>query len=368
MRKTTILFLILLWLAAPTWAQDVFSEDEFLFLYEKELVHLIAPVYKALGGANANSAGWWHSLNEQLPHSWRLDDSDHRSDGRYRDQLDFIAFGYFKGDPSVGDSLTLNLDDESRTISREYPRESVGIEEKITDTVELTTEISETYSQQSSFEVTKGLSVTVTAGFEAGTAGVKATGSVEIDGSYEQTSSHAFGRDETTSSSKTVTQAIETDVVIPANANTILLTIDIGKQQITTPVRENGYVDFSGRLTLYRWAGRTTSEKWLDGSVALNDSGPDTILFDNVGHLLEILQGYRLREYPGMAGFAKWACASGNQRNWHAAGSCKFIKWLGDPENRKVNLTREHTRIAEQAGTVTVQYLDPEGNVIEVAA
>ena len=366
----TVHITILALFCATTFAhaQGDYNEDEFLFQYEKTYTQRIAPVYKALGAGNANAPGWWHSLNENLPHSWRLDDGSHRSDSRYRDQMDFIAFGYFKGDPTVGDSTILNLDDESRTISREYPTESVGIDEKITDTVQLTTEISETYTEQSSFSVTKGLSAKVTAGFEAGTAGVKATGSVEIDGTYEQTSTHAFGRDETTTTSKTVTQSIETDVSIPANANTILLTIDIGKKQITTPVHENGYLDYSGRLTLYRWAGRTSSEHWLSGSAALNTSGPDTVLFNNVEHLLQILQGQRLREYPNMAGFQKWACASSNQQDWHAAGSCNFIKWLTDPANRKVNLTRQHTRIAEQAGTVTVQYLDTAGNPIAAAS
>ena len=349
-------------------AQDEYNEDQFLYQYEKTFVHKVAPIYTAMGAPNADAPGWWHSLSQDLPHSWRLNDPAHRADMRNRDQVDFIAFGYFKADPTVGDSETLSLDDDSRTISREYPTEAVGIHEKITDTVELTTEISESYSQHSSFEVTKGLSVKVTAGFEAGTAGVKATGSVEVDGSYEQTSTHEFGKDTTTSTTKTVTQSVETDVDIPANANTILLIIDIGKKKITTPIHENGYVDYSGQLQLSRFAGRTNKAHWLSKSIALNHVGTDKILFDNVEHLLQILQGQRMREYPNMAGFHKWACDSAHQNNPTASGSCDFIKWLSDPENRKVNLDREHTRISEEAGTVTVQYLDPDGNPIPVAA
>ena len=357
MIRKLIYLLVLFLLVVGVAAHDEYNEDQWLFEYEQQFCAASHAFMKALGSANANDACWWHSKPAGLPHLWRLDDTSHRGDARYQDEIAFKAFGYFKGDPIVSAPQVFDFSDvdSSRTISREYPPEAVTVDEEIEDSIELSIEEGSEYTTETTFNVTTHVDVSVTAGFEAGTAGVKVSGSVSADAGIEESRGKAFGHSSSETKTKTITQSITTSVDIPANSKTILLTIQVGKQQSITPIVENGYVDYSGCFTLYKWAGRTTSEHWLSDSIAIKDDS-DQLCWNNVQHLLDIIAGVYEREYPNMTGFLDWACDDGNKGSWHAVGSCNFYNWLNQPEKRHVSLERQQIVVSEQAGEVTVAY------------
>ena len=351
-----IVLFALLVIAGGAQAQDAYNEDEVLFNYEQEFCKRFTLVVH-VWGSDLITCGK-HSNEPGLPHWWGGYSSGHDGDKRYLSRISFTAFGYFKGDPAVGEPEVMSLPDQGRTITREYPPEAVDVNEQITDTITLTESINEAYTEDTSFETTKGVSASVTAGFEAGTAGVKASGSVTVEGSIEVSQGKSFGHSEEQETTKEVTQSIETDVSVPADSQTILLTIQVGKSRTTYPVQENGYMDFSGCFSLYRWIPKTNHE-WLHGSIAFDNStysadGPGYFCWNNVEHLLEILAGDRDREFPHMDGWLDHVC--NDHSYWANGGACSAYHWLADPQYRHVNLQRQLTIDSEQAGKVEVSY------------
>ena len=341
-------------------ADESYNEDQVLFEYEAEFVKGVnggdgvIALAKTWGAANASSGKLSWSKSPELPHSWYFDDHVHSGDKRYDDVIEFTAYGYFKGDPVIGAPQVFDLSgDKTPGISREYYTPGGALVETVEEKITLSESFSQSYTQESSFDVSKSVSASVTAGFEAGTAGVKVSGSATVEGGYSVSSSKAFGNTNESSTEKTIEETVSDELDIPEGDGKLLLTIDILKKRVITPVLENGYIDFSGKLILYKWAGRTTSEHWLSNSIALQDDHA-VIEFANVSHLLEIIKGQHERSYPHMGGYYAWLQSEANKHDahWSITGALAFISWLENPENRHVCLRRSLVREYEKAGEV----------------
>ena len=323
-------------------AVETFNEQKVLYEWEREFCERALPFFYALGARRIGVTQIHREGREaKLPHEWALGWKKGGS-SRHRTRIKFLGVDYVDGDDDVGAPIIYDLPGEGRNWSQLYPTQAVGVRQVIEDSITLRDESWDEYNVNASFSVTNRQSIS--AGASVGPAEAKA----EV--SSEQTASTSFGK---TGGGRVVserTQSIRTELDIPAGANDILASSNIGKRKEVTPIIENGYIEADIEINLDDWSEERAN--WLRDS---KDEKRNVIRCSTIQDLLWFIEGQRLAEYPNMRGFLAKMRASGG---WAAPGTVEFYVWLKNRENRRVSLAKNRVRTYESAGTVETRFVD----------
>ena len=311
-----------------------YTEQEFLYNYEREFCRRIIPLMSALG-CNRLHHPVRQGTDPAFPHEWHIGWHPGKlRDGRFKTRIVFEGADYADGEDEVLSKNTYELG-EPRVWSRRVRATTKGFDVEVTARIAMEEEVWSEYQTQASFEITNRTTSKASASVEAGPA--KANASVENE--TIATAKAAFGLDKGDRSKRTFIQ--EDKVSVEANeGDRFILTSEIGKEKHVTRIRENGYLQLTGHIAPSRWADdeRKGGRKWLRDS---RDAG-DYIPFSSIENIAEFIEGRRPAEFPNMRGFHE--SLRGDARD--------FYNWVRDTNHRRVQLEKEQVRIIESAGEI----------------
>ena len=326
---------------------EPFNEQKVLYEWEQKFCRMIKPMLYALGADRLQEE---HRIGRsaELPHEWGIGWKKGGSK-RHRTRVYFRGIDYTDGEPEEGTPVIYDLGDAARSWSRKYVPKAIPVSEEIDEGIELHTREWEEYGAEASFSVTNR--TTVKAEVKAGDV---ASASAENETTITAGGS-AFGRGggekASTRTHRVKTTVHREDLERAKNlGKSVLLTADINKRKVVTPIIENGFIEADIMLDLDDWAEEHKS--YLRDS---KDEGRNRIYCSTIRDLIWFIEGQRVAEYPRMTTFLA------DQRKgtwWSAKGTVQFYEWLKDSEARRQRLAKERIRVYESAGEVRTAFVD----------
>ena len=361
--------------------QETFNEQKVIYEWEKEFCRRAKGFLTALGCARIQGPKR-NGNDPKLPHWWYMGWKKHGSK-RHRSGIQFRGLDYSNGEVIKDTPIVYDLLDENRGWSQLYRPEAVGISENIDEGIILNEEISSEYTTNASFSITNRTKVS--AKVEVGPASAEASNETEINAST------SFGMTSGTRKKREYTHNIQTHIEVPATwlvkwydeddekkqtfpsyaeaeqfslklinlnqspelinrSKAVLVSTDILKRKVVTPIIENGFIEVELHFDLDDWVEE--HKPYLKGG---RDEKKNRIDFNSIQDLLWFIEGQRIVEYPNMRNFLR------DQRKgdwWSAKETIKFYEWLKNKDNRHVQLAREQVRIYESAGEVKTVFVD----------
>ena len=344
MRKLCILIVLLLLPCVGLVQAKPYSEEATLYKYEKEYGKRVLPVLRKLGAGRLFSKPYRKGRDAALPHSWELGGKSGDSDWRKKTHIVFEGIDYSGGTQVEGVSQNYDLPDEGRGWSQIYRAGAIPIDQVVNESITLNESVQESYTAEASFEVTNRTSVKAEASL-----GDIAGASAESE--TTTTAKASFGTSGGHTKVTTYTHAVATTVHIPVG-QAVMVSVDVSKRKVVTPITERGFIEASMKWDLYDWADNRSS--YLRGG---KDAKKNRIYFDSFQSLLWFLEGQRMAEYPGMKNFLSDMRKLAAKGDREATGALAFYKWIQNKDSRRVELEKERVRIYESAGEVRNEFV-----------
>ena len=338
---------------------EPFNEQKVIYEFSHKLVRKLQPLCRALG-VPKHRLGWgvYRQGNEtELPHEYLMGWKEGSSKWKYQTRLTIDGLTYVDDDPIEGEAIVYDLPDDERNWSNAYDLKAIPVTDVIRESIKLHEETWEGYSAEATFNVTNrtAASASVSGGVDGiaeGEASVETETVVEAGGS--------FGTSGGQNKTREYTREVETTVhredlraAMDLGKSGLIVSVDVFKRKVVTPISERGIIEMSMVLDLYDWTEENRT--YLRGG---KDEKHNKIKFASFQDLIWFIEGQRMAEYPGMERFLgdmKWLARTKDDKI--AKEVLKLYAWLKGKENRRVELAKERVRVYEFAGQLTTQFV-----------